>query len=294
MEFFISLLIIGILQGGLYMMVALGIVVIFKCSGVFNLCQGELMLLGALVAYTFLIILHFPIWLSFLLVIVSSALVGWLVERLVLRPMIGQSIISTVIITLALGMVIRGTSLLSWGATWKTYTPPLLPRGVISWGDMPFTLESIYSFIIAIFLCIFSILFFRYTRLGLLMRATAEDHQVSRGLGISVKQIFYVSWVIAALLASIGGILFSSMSGISLTLPTFGLKCLAVVMVGGLDSIPGAMLAGLMIGVLESLTAGYITPFVWGIKEVAPFIIMIIVLVIRPEGLFGLKRIERI
>ena len=294
MTYFIQLVLTGIMNGGIYGLVAVAFVLIYKSSQIFNFAQGELLMVGAYFCWAMLMQADLPLWASLLLTFAFGIGFGFLIERIVLRPMIGQPILAIIMMTLALSYFLMGAILLIWGGAWRAY-PPFIPSGVIEFGGIILSEQHLYSFIAAL-VCFgaFSI-FFRRSRHGLAMRAIAEDHQVARSMGIKVTLIFGLTWGIAALISAVGGILLGSINGINLSLGQIGLKAIPAALVGGLESIGGAIVGGIIIGVLENLACGYLDPLVGGgIREIFPFVILVIILLIRPYGLFGLVRIERV
>ena len=280
--------------GSIYSLVALGFVLIYKSSGIINVAQGQLLMVGAYVCWTFLVRFGMPFPVALALTILVAVILGLLIERLALRPLIGQPILAIVMMTIALAAFLDGMTSLLWGANWENF-PDFIPRTPVIVGGISLSQQHIFAFVLAMsLLAVFSI-FFRYTRLGLAMRATAEDHQVAQSLGIGVKRVFAMAWVIAAVVSALGGVLLGSINGINLTLSVLGLKVLPVVLLGGLESIPGAIIAGPIIGILETLAAGYLDQYVGGgIREVAPFVVLVLALMFKPYGLFGLQRIERV
>ena len=280
--------------GSIYSLVALGFVLIYKSSGIINVAQGQLLMVGAYVCWQFLVQMKMPFPAALALTILVAIILGLLIERFSLRPLIGQPVLAIVMMTIALAAFLDGMTSLIWGANWQNF-PDFIPRTPVLVGGISLSQQHIFSFILAMALhAVFSV-FFRFTRLGLAMRATAEDHQVAQSLGIGVKRVFAMAWVIAAAVSALGGVLLGSINGINLTLSVLGFKVLPVVLLGGLESIPGAIIAGPIIGILETLAAGYLDPYVGGgIREVAPFVILVLALMFKPYGLFGLQRIERV
>ena len=294
MDFFLQLIVAGILTGGIYALVALGFVLIYKSTGIFNFAQGEILMVGAYVCWALIVQLGAPLWIGFVGTFLFAACLGLIIERFALRPMIGQPLLAAIMITLALSGVLKGLVTVIWGSR-QAVLPDFLPREPLSLGNVVISQQLLASFGIAMALFLAFIVFFKRSKLGLVMRATAEDHQVTRSLGIKVSTSFVMAWIIACIVAVVGGILLGGISGVNMHLSFLGMKAFPVVILGGLDSIPGAIVAGLMVGILEKLASGYIDPFVvGGFSEVFPFIILIIALMIKPHGLFGMKRIERI
>jgi branched-chain amino acid transport system permease protein len=294
MEFFLQLLLNGLVVGSIYSLVALGFVIIFKSSGILNFAQGEFLLLGA---YVFLAIssAHAPIGAALLLTFAFSAILGIVLERLVLRPLIGEPIISVIMVTLGLSSVLRAIVQGIWGTDTRPL-PSVFSLDPIQLGPLPIARGYLYSAGCVAVLLVVLTLFFKYARPGIAMRATADSQQVALSMGISVRRIFALSWSIAAVVSAVGGILLATMrGGVDGSLAILGLKVLPAVIVGGLDSIGGAILGGLLIGVLENLSGGYLDPlFGGGVKEVAPFVALVLILMVRPYGLFGKVRIERV
>ena len=294
MEFLALLLVNGLVIGSIYALVALGFVLIYKSSDVLNLAQGELVMIGAYVCFFFVVQYNIPFFAAFILTLVFSTVMGLAIERAVLRPLIGQPIISVIMVTIGLSSVLRAVVFAIWGVDTRPF-PPLLPQEPVMFGTVPITQVYIYSFGIAMLLLAIFTVFFKYSKTGIAMRAVADDQQAALSMGISVRRIFAMAWIIAAIVSSIGGILVGFINGINISLSYMGLKVLPVAILGGLDSIPGAVVGGLVIGVLENLSGGYLDPLVGGgVKEVAPFIFLVIVLMIKPYGLFGKEIIERV
>jgi len=293
-EFFLQLLLNGLVVGSIYSLVALGFVIIFKSSGILNFAQGEFLLLGA---YVFLAIssARAPIGAALLLTFAFSATLGIVLERLVLRPLIGEPIISVIMVTLGLSSVLRAIVQGIWGTDTRPL-PSVFSLDPIQLGPLPIARGYLYSAGCVAVLLVVLTLFFKYARPGIAMRATADSQQVALSMGISVRRIFALSWSIAAVVSAVGGILLATMrGGVDGSLAILGLKVLPAVIVGGLDSIGGAILGGLLIGVLENLSGGYLDPvFGGGVKEVAPFVALVLILMVRPYGLFGKVRIERV
>lgn len=279
----------GLLVGGLYGLLALGIVLIFKATGVFNFAAGHIMALGAFLAYLLIVQVRLPIWVGLVGAVLIAAIIGILVERFALRRLIGQPHMSALMATLALAYFLQGLMLAFWKGN-IMMLPELLPTGSITEG-LVIDAGLLWPFIIAMVLFGVFAIFFAKTRVGLGMRATAEDHQLAQLKGISVKFVFALTWALAAALSTIAGILLGQRLGVSTSLAFTGFKVIPVVLLGGLDSIPGAIVGGLIVGVVEYLTAGFVNPW---LTNISPFVVLLIVMVIRPEGIFGQKRIERV
>jgi branched-chain amino acid transport system permease protein len=294
MEFFLQLALNGIVVGSIYALVALGFVIIYKSSGVLNFAQGEFLLLGGYVFWA-LTEGHAPWPYAAGLTIVFRILLGLALERLILRPMIGEPIISVIMVTLGLSSVLRAIVLGAWGTDTRPY-PALFSNEPLMLGPVPISRGYLFSMMIAGALLLAFTLFFRYSRVGIAMRATAFSQEVAQSMGISVRRIFAVSWSIAAVVSALGGILLGALrGGVDGSLSVLGLKALPVVILGGLDSVAGAIVGGLVVGVLENLSGGYLDPiFGGGVKEVAPFVALVLILMVKPYGLFGKVKIERV
>jgi branched-chain amino acid transport system permease protein len=295
MTFFLQLVVTGFALGMVYALVAIGFVIILKCSNAFNIAQGHFVLIGGYLGYTFLVPLGLPIWASLLLSIGVAIVLGLLIERLTLRPLVGQSELAIVMMTIALATVLEGLATLIWGGEYKTYHG-VLPTVTLKLGEISIPPESLIGLIVSIAAVAILMVLFRYTKIGLAMRATAEDLQVVQSVGIRATTVYAVSWVIASVVGVIGGILLGGVSGVMIPLAEIGLKAFAVVLLGGVNSIGGAIVAGIILGVAENVAAGYLDPLLpgGGLAQIFPFVVMIIVLIFRPYGLFGLVRIKRI
>jgi len=293
--FFLQLVVTGLSLGMIYALVAIGFVIIVKCSNAFNIAQGHFVLIGGYLGYTFLVVFHLPLWAALILAIGAAALMGLAIERLAVRPLIGQSELAVIMMTIALATVLEGLATLIWGGEYKTYHG-VLPTLTLKLGQISVPPESLIGLMVSVVAVAVLMFVFRYTKIGLAMRATAEDLQVVQSLGIKATTVYAVSWVIASIVGVVGGILLGGVSGVMIPLAEIGLKAFAVVLLGGANSVGGAIVAGIMLGVLENVAAGYLDPLLpgGGFAQIFPFVVMIIVLIFRPNGLFGLARIERI
>jgi branched-chain amino acid transport system permease protein len=286
----------GLVIGSIYSAVALGFVIIYKATRVVNFAQGELLMVGAYACFAFLVQMHVPFWAALLLTILFGMVLAMFVERLILRPMIGEPIISIIMVTIGLSLVLRSLVAAIWGTEILVYEPKLFPQEMIEIAGLPISLEFVWCFVLSVvLLAVFSV-FFKYSKAGVAMRATAFNQQVAQSMGISVKRIFALSWVISAVVSGIGGVLIGNINGINSSLYHFGLKVFPATILGGLDSILGAAIGGMIIGILENLSDGFAKTYLnlSGVKEVAPYIFLVIILMIKPYGLFGTKEIERV
>ncbi|HVT18420.1 MAG TPA: branched-chain amino acid ABC transporter permease [Thermoanaerobaculia bacterium] len=295
MDFFLQLVINGLVVGSIYALVAMGFVIIYKSTSVLNFAQGEFLLLGAYVSLVLLTRYHVPFYATVLLTLAFAVVLGLAIERLILRPMIGEPVVSVIMVTLGLSSILRAVVQGIWGTDTRPF-PEIFPSAPVMIGSVPVSRAYAWSLGCVVVLLVLFSLFFKYSRFGIAMRATAFSQQVALSMGISVRRMFALAWAIAAVVSAIGGILLGAVrTGVDQSLALIGLKVLPVVILGGLDSILGAIVGGLLIGVLENLAGGYLDPILGGgVKEVAPFVILVAILMIKPYGLFGKVHIERV
>jgi branched-chain amino acid transport system permease protein len=295
MTFLLQLGVTGFALGIVYALIAIGFVIILKCSEAFNIAQGHFVMIGGYLGYTFLVTFGLPIWASLLMAIGTATIMGLVIERLTLRPLVGQPVLAVIMMTIALSTVFEGLATLIWGGEYKTYHG-VLPTVTLRLGELSIPSETSIGMIVSVVAVAILMLLFRYTKIGLAMRATADDIQVVQSAGIRVTTVYAFSWVIACVVGVIGGILLGGVSGVMIPLAEVGIKAFAVVLLGGVNSIGGAIVAGIILGVLENVAAGYLDPLLpgGGLANVFPFIVIIIVLIFRPYGLFGLAEIERV
>lgn len=287
----IQLLMMGITVGLIYGLVAVGFVLIYKASKIFNFAQGELVMAGAFLSWTFLGLLKMPIWLGLPISLIIAGIVGYFLERFPFRAMIGQPILAMIMITLAMAVFFRGFAILLWSTYIGIKFPPVIPEKPMYVFSIPFSSIIVYNFILVLSLVILLSLFFNYTRTGLHMRAAAESHQLAQSMGIRVTKAIAQSWAIAAMVSTVGGFLLGYMRGIDFGLADMGLVAISAALVGGLESFKGAIIGGIIIGIAETFTGRYIGH---GLREAVPFIVMVLVVFYRPYGLFGLEEIERV
>jgi branched-chain amino acid transport system permease protein len=295
MEFLLQLVINGLVVGSIYALVGMGFVIIYKSSSILNFAQGEFLLIGAYISLAIVTAYKVPFLAATLLTLLFATVLGLAVERLILRPMIGEPLISVIMVTLGLSSVLKAVVQGLWGTDTRPF-PELFPTAPVMLGPVPVSQAYLWSVASVVLLLVLFSFFFKYTRAGIAMRATAFSQQVALSMGISVRHIFALAWAIAAVVSVIGGILLGAVrTGVDQSLAVIGLKVLPVVILGGLDSIPGAIVGGLLIGVLENLAGGYLdNMFGGGVKEVAPFVILVAILMIKPHGLFGKVHVERV
>jgi branched-chain amino acid transport system permease protein len=274
--------------------VALGWTLIYKCSGVLNLAMGELTLIGAYVCLTFYH-WHFPFILALLLTVVVGFILGLVTEHLFLRPMVGEPVLSVIMVTVGLSFFFKGVVELIWGTGTVVFTPAVFPIEPIYIGKIVVGQVYLWAFVASIILLLAFVSFFKFTKWGLSMQATADDEMAALSLGVNAKIVYALAWAIAFMAAGVGGTLLGNINGLNISVGYLGLLVLPAVVLGGLNSVPGAIVGGLAIGVLQNLADGYLSRFTpGGVKEIFPFVVMVIVLLFKPYGLWGWVRIERV
>ncbi len=290
MDIFLQLTVSGLSTGMIYALAAAGFVVIYKASDVINFAQGDLLLLGTYLIFFAVAQSGLPWSLGVLVTLLLAVAVALAVERLVLRPLVGEPIISMIMVTIGLSSVLRGAINAIWGPTPRAFDS-FLPAGDIVLGPAALSTGRVLSIPIALAVLAGLGLFFRYTRDGIAMRAIADDQQAALSMGISIPRVFGVAWGLAAASAAIGGIMLGNIVGVSPNVASIGLRVFPVVILGGLDSIGGALIGGAIIGLLEVYIGFYVGH---GLNLVVPYLVLILVLMIRPYGLFGKEIIERV
>jgi branched-chain amino acid transport system permease protein len=294
MTFFASLLITGLLTGAIYALVALGFVLVYKATGVINFAQGEFMMFGAFVAATLLTDRGLPALVAIPITVLIMAGLGLVTERVVLRPMIGRPAISMIMATVGLAFVLRGLAPMLWGGATKDLSLPL-PQSPVQILDVRLSPTVLTGAAVAILLVGGFALLFQRSRIGIALRAVADDTQAAMAMGISVPWAFGTAMAVSGVAAAAGGLIWGDLLGVDGYLALVGLKVFPVVILGGLDSVGGAVLGGLAVGAVESVAAGYIDPHVGGgTKDFIPFLLMLVVLMVRPYGFFGKEVIERV
>jgi len=284
----------GLAVGMVYALIALGFALIWKSSSVANLALGQLVLISSWFTYGMLVQAKLPYWIGFPMTILFAIFLGWMIERFTLRPLIAQPILSLITVTLGVAYFLEGVVTFIWPMS-VAALPRFFPQEPVHIGPAVVSQEYIWAAGISLLLFGLLSLFFKYHKMGIAMRATADDQMAVQACAIPVTSVFSTSWIFACIVAAIGGVLISSIGGITFGLVETGLKSFSVVILGGLDSFIGCMVAGPIIGLCENIGGGYLTPLIGpGIKDIIPFIIIIIVMIVKPYGLFGETRIERI
>jgi branched-chain amino acid transport system permease protein len=284
----------GILVGLVYALLGLGVVIVFRASEAFNFAVGEFLVVGAFFFFVLRFDLRLPLLIALVLALVAAGAVGGLIERLTIKPLLGRNPISMTIVTLGLASILRSTIQLVFGA----YTYPFelrLPDITVEIGDMLFLSEALWAGILSLVTFGLVILFLFRTRWGVAIRATSESQAKALAFGINAGFVLLLVWVMSAVCIAISGIVISNFGSLSYLTGIVGLRAIPVVLIGGMDSIGGALVGGIIVGVCEAFVGAYIEPRgLIGFKEVAPYILLLIVLIFRPYGLFGTVRIERV
>jgi len=293
-SFFLLLISNGLLIGLMYSLIALGFVLVYKATDAINFAQGEFVMIAGFVAAGALMVWGAPLWVAVTLALVSLVAFGFVLERVMLRRLIGRPVIAVVMATIGLASILRGVGPFTIFSGTKPLPLPIR--------DEPFMLGPIFippiqllgAGVSLTFLAAFG-WFFLKSRKGIAMRAVADNQQVAMAMGIDVERYFGVAWAMTGVVSALGGILWGNLLGVDVNLALVGFKVFPVVILGGLDSIPGAVLGGLIVGVVENIAAGYVDPYVGGgTKDFAPYVLMILALMIRPYGIFGKRIIERV
>ena len=291
----LQLLINGLIVGALYGVVAMSFVLIYKASRIVNFAQGEFLLIGAWTCWWLLTSWQLPFWIGFPITLVFMMIFGVVLQIVVLRPMIGEPIISVIMVTIGLSIVFQALMKWMFGVFAKPF-PPIFASPTMNVFGLEVQTVYVVSLVISLIIMAGFGWFFKYSRMGLAMRATAFDQQVAQSLGISVRQMFAMSWAISAMVSAVAGVVVGVVNGVSSALSFFGIKVFPAVILGGLDSIVGAVIGGLIVGLLENF-AHYVDSqwLNWGnMYEIAPFYVLIAILMVKPYGLFGTKDIERV
>ena len=290
MDIFLQLTVSGLSTGMIYALAAAGFVVIYKASDVINFAQGDLLLLGTYLIFFGVAQVGLPWSLGVGVTLLLAVAVALAVERLVLRPLVGEPIISMIMVTIGLSSVLRGITGAIWGPNPRSFDS-FLPTGDIVLGPATLSMARLLSIPIALAVLAGLGLLFRHTRDGIAMRAIADDQQAALSMGISIPRVFGVAWGLAAVSAALGGIMLAGIVGESPNVASIGLRVFPVVIRGGLDSIAGAVIGGAVIGLLEVYVGFYVGH---GLNLVVPYVVLVLVLMVRPYGLFGKEIIERV
>ena len=287
---FVQQTISGISVGCVYGLIALGFVLIYKATEVINFAQGELLMLGAFLSYTFIATLGLGYWLGFLACLVCMAVLGMLMERLVVRPILGYPQFSIVMATIGLGMVLRSLAGMLWGTDDLRIETPF-SKAVYHFGPLVLAADDLSIIVATALLCIVLYAFFRFTRMGIAMQAVSQNMLAAYYMGIPVKRMFASIWAISAMVATVAGVLLAPITFIHSNLGFLGLKAFPAAVLGGFTSIPGALVGGVIIGVVETLSGFYLPE---GFKDIAAYVVLLVVLLVRPQGLLGGAMLKKV
>ncbi len=281
----LQLVISGVAQGCIYGLIALGFVLIYKGTETVSFAQGDLMMLGAFGGLACMTMLGFPFWLAVICAIVGMGLFGFLIERVVIRPILGQPAFSIVMLTIGIGYVARGAITMIPGIGTETHTMPVPYKDQI-WrlGTLVINVEQMMVIAVTAVLCAVLYALFKYSKIGVAMQASSQNQLAAYYMGIPVKRINGLVWALAAAVAAVAGLLLAPITFVHANMGFIGLKAFPAAVVGGFGSLPGAIVGGLIIGIVESL-AGFYAPA--GVKDVAPYVVVLIMLMVKPNGLFG-------
>jgi branched-chain amino acid transport system permease protein len=280
---FVQLLLNGLAAGCIYGLIALGFVLIYKATEMVNFAQGDLLMLGAFVAFTLIEMMGFNYWLAFIGAVLFMAVFGYVLDTIVLRQVIGQPQFAVVMLTIGLGFIFRAAASMIWGTETRAFATPFTD-GVTRIGGFVIADVNVSIVVGTALLCAALYAFFRYTRIGIAMQAASQNQLAAYYMGIPVKMIFSLIWAISAGVAAVAGILLAPVALIDVTIGLLGLKAFAAAVLGGFGSIPGAVIGGLVIGVIEQFSGVYMAE---GFKDVAAYVVILAVLFLRPQGLFG-------
>lgn len=290
MNYFMNLVASGVVIGSLYGLIAMGFAIVYRATGMVNFAQGEIMMLIAYISYN---LAQVPgLGMAGLLagVIPAAIVIGLLIERIFIRPMLGEPMFSRVMVTIGLAVVIRSLVILFWGVEPKAYPRPLGDE-IVRIGELALYPGQIFSMAILALLCLAMWLFFRRSRVGIAMRATSNNETTALLMGIDVKRISALAWALSATFAAFAGLSFCLMFSLESDISQLGLRGFPASILGGLDSVIGGAFGGIVIGVAENLAGGYLGR---GLKEIAGFVLIVLVLMVKPYGLFGQREIERV
>lgn len=295
MNLLFQLLVNGLIVGALYGVVAMSFVLIYKASRIVNFAQGEFLLIGAWACWWLLTHWQLPFYIGFPITLAFMMIFGVVLQVVVLRPMIGEPIISVIMVTIGLSIFFQALMKWMFGVFAKPF-PAIFASPTVNVLGLDVQTVYVVSLVISILIMAGFGWFFKFSRMGLAMRATAFDQQVAQSLGISVRQVFAMSWAISAMVSAVAGVVVGVVNGVSSALSFFGIKVFPAVILGGLDSVVGAVVGGLIVGLLENM-AHYVDSQ-WlnfgNMYEIAPFYVLIAILMVKPYGLFGTKDIERV
>lgn len=294
-EALLQAIVSGILAGAIYGLVAMGIVIIYRSSGVFNFAHGAIILVGAFLFWTLISLAGLPLWACILIAFLVATVIGIALEFFALRPLLGHPILASIMMTLGLSMLFLGIYQVIWGNRGIVTFPGFMPMG--HWVIRGITIGQANTWVLvaAVILFVLFTVFFKFTTTGKQVQAICESHIIAQSVGIDVKRVLSLVWVIACICAVLTGVLVGATGGAGIYLNELVFMVIPVIILGGLESIGGALIAGFIVGLVEMISAAFIDPIIGGgFRQVAPYIFLIIVLIVKPYGFFGWERIERI
>ncbi len=289
----------GLATGAIYALLALGFVLIFKSTGILNFAQGELAMVGAFVGYSVATLGGLPYGAAFLAAIVCGALLGVVVDLFFFRRMVGEPIFATIMVTVGLASILTSTAGLIWGHDVYTIASPFTNK-TVGVGGLVFSQGAISTIVVSLVLFFLIMRFFKRSLLGISMKGAADDPETAGLMGINVKKIHMIAWALGTIVAAVAGMFLAEQSFVRLSMSHTGIKAMAAAILGGMDSVGGAIIGGAVIGLVEGLAANYLSGMDLGnfhfgdVKDVAAFVIMILVLMLRPHGIFGREKVERV
>jgi branched-chain amino acid transport system permease protein len=293
-QFLMLLMSNGVLLGLMYALIALGFVLVYKATDAINFAQGEFVMIAGFVVAVAMAAYGAPLWLAVAVGLIGMIGFGFGLERVMLRPLIGRPVVAVIMATIGLAAVLRGFGPLVWGAQTRPLPLPISDEPIVIGPLFIPPIQLLGAGVSLLFLAGFG-WFFLKSRKGIAMRAVADSQQVAMAMGINVERYFALAWAMTGIVSALGGVVWGNLLGVDVHLALVGFKVFPVVILGGLDSIPGAIVGGLVVGLVENVAAGYIDPYVGGgTKDFAPYVLMIVALMFRPYGIFGKQIIERI
>jgi len=280
----------GLALGSIYGLVALGFVVVFKATEVFNFAQGMFVVCGAYLAVTAISLLHLPFAMTIVFMVLGAALLGVVIHMCLVQPLAGQPMLAVIMVTIAISIVLRAVIEIMFGAQGRTLETPL-PNGVFQFGELRISQLHLTAALVSWACMALFGAFFQFTSVGLLMRATADGHEAAIVSGVNVNVMNRLAWAIGCVLAAVGGLFLGQLQIASTELEAIGLLALPAVVIGGMQSIPGAIVGGLLVGVIEQLAASYISP---KSSDIVIYALLLVILMVRPWGLFGQRELGRV
>ncbi len=291
--YFLQLVVSGLSVGSIYAIIGIGFVIIYKSTKILNFAHGEIMMIGAYLCMALISRFHFGFITAFIVTLLFSALLGIVLERVIFRPMIGQPIFAAVIITLGLSILLRTSTGMIFGYGNEVFPSPFSEEPIVLY-EIVISHAHMWTIVVSCGVVFMLVMFFRYSDIGISMRAAAENQINAYMLGINVKRMFSLTWLIAAVTGSLAGVMLSNVHIMNTNLSLVAMKAFPAIILGGLDSLGGALLGGLVIGVVENLVGGYLEVYLGGVKEISVYVLLFVILIIKPYGFFGTKEIEKV